>query len=274
MTNTSNLNKCMGDPNAMVVVGALYGTSATTVKIGGGGMAKNVFAETTSTSTASFNDNVYWYNVPTKSFGFVGGTYSIFLSPADTYSTTDTTRLSWNLDNELGGYRAGSAINLNSDSTYRKVIYIKTDPMFRIVRDYYVSDLTKQGYVTCYDAPYNDVTTQEDLAKCNADPSKKVFVGAKSDSYSSKFAVGAGGVAGNVFAATTSTTAAVLKNGKILNCLGTSVKHFNICFHFLHQECTGTTLMARPSDLLPTPKSSWKMLIPMTSPTVSASAGM
>lgn len=201
----------------MVVVAALYGTSATKVKIGGGGLAGNVFAETSSTSTANYFDSVYWYNFPGKSFGFVGSTYSVYLNPADTYATSDTTRLSWNLDNEMGGYRAGTALNLNSDSTYRKVVYIKTDPMFRIMEDYYVSDLTKQGYVTCYDAPYNDITSQDDLANCNKDPSKKVFVGAKADQYSSKIAVGAGGIAGNVFAVTNSNTVAQLKNGESNN---------------------------------------------------------
>ena len=32
-------------------------------------------------------------------------------------------RLSWHLDNSLGGYRAGATTSLNEDSTWRKVIY-------------------------------------------------------------------------------------------------------------------------------------------------------
>jgi len=196
----------------MIVVGALYGTSATTILSGGGGLSRNVFAPTSSTSTAYCYDGICWYNYPGKSFGFAS-TYYVTLNPADTYSTSDQARVSWNLDNNLGGYRAGSAINLNSDSTYRKVIYRKVDPLFSIKENYAIYDLTKQGFKECYNAPYSDITSQDDFAKCNADPSKKVFVGALKTSTSSTIMVGAGGVAGNVFTATSSSNSATLRNG-------------------------------------------------------------
>jgi hypothetical protein len=195
----------------MIVVAALYGTSASTVKIGAGGLAKNVFAETSSTSAANCIDGACWYNYKTKSFGFAPNNY-ITLNPADVYYATDTTRVSWNLDNGYGGYRAGSAINLNSDSTYRKVIYVKTDPLFRILKNYPKSELTYRGYKECYNQPYSAVTTPEALAACSADGSRRVFVGAVSGS-SSTFLVGAGGIAANVFAQTTSANTATLSNG-------------------------------------------------------------
>jgi hypothetical protein len=212
VTNSSDIEKCSGDPNAMVVVGALYGTSATTIKLGGGGLSSQVFEPTASSSTANCYDGVCWYNYPTKSFGF-SDTYYVALSPADTYNSADTARMSWNLDNGLGGNRVGTAMNLNSDSTYRKVIYQKTDPLFRIVENYSVSSLTSQGFKLCYSAAYSDITSQDDMAACNKDPSKKVFVGAMESVGSSKFTVGAGGLAGNVFAPTTSYNRAYLANG-------------------------------------------------------------
>ena len=210
-TNTSHLDKCSSDDNAMVVVGALYGTAATTVRIGAGGLARHVFAETSSTAAAYCYDGACWYNYPTKSFGFSPNSY-VTLNPADVYSSTDTQRVSWNLDNGLGGYRAGNAINLNSDSTYQKVVYVKTDPLFRILTNYAFYDLTKLGYTQCYNAPYSAVTTKEALSKCTADPKRRVFIGASYGS-SSSFTVGAGGIAGNVFATTNSYSSAKLSDG-------------------------------------------------------------
>jgi hypothetical protein len=212
VTNTSHLSACSSDGNAMVVVASLYGTSATTIRIGAGGLARNVFAKTAYTNTAYCYDGACWYNYPGKSFGFAPS-YTVSLSPGDTYSAYDTQRVSWNLDNNLGGYRSGTSSNLNSDSTYRKLVYIKTDPLFRILTNYPMYELSKIGYTQCYNAPYSAITTKEALSKCTADPNKRVFVGAAASSSSTSFMVGAGGIAGNVFASTSSTSAAVLSNG-------------------------------------------------------------
>ena len=45
------------------------------------------------------------------------------LKPADTSLSHADGRLSWHLDQTIGGYRAGSLTNLNSNSVWRKVIY-------------------------------------------------------------------------------------------------------------------------------------------------------
>ena len=210
-TTAADLSKCSGDGFAMVIVASIYGTSASNISVGAGGLASNVFATTGSSTAANFYDNVYWYNYRTKSFGF-SDAYTVSLYPGDTYDANDEKRLSWNLENSYGGYRSGKSINLNADSTWRKVIYVKTDPLFRIVRDYAISDLTSQGFKLCYDAPFSHSTSQTSLNNCNYHPEAKVFIGAVNGD-SGKFAVAAGGVAGKVFAKTASTEAALLSNG-------------------------------------------------------------
>ena len=80
----------------------------------------DVLRKTSSTSSASGPYNgVYWYNYVGKSFGF-SDSRSIGLYSADTNSGSG--RLSWHIDQGMGGYRIGNAKFLYNFN-YRKQLY-------------------------------------------------------------------------------------------------------------------------------------------------------
>ena len=58
-------------------------------------------------NTPHLSNGAYWYFTPGKSFGFLKDT-DLHQEPAgDTGTTNIEARLSWNLENGYGGYRAG-----------------------------------------------------------------------------------------------------------------------------------------------------------------------
>ena len=109
----------------MVFVGAKASTSATTFALGAFGVSSNVYTRTASTSTAYFDPaGVYWYNYPNWGFGFSGvSSVNILYCDAGQAAGNCAYRLCWNLDEGLGGARVGCTEGLNSDSTWRKVMY-------------------------------------------------------------------------------------------------------------------------------------------------------
>ena len=70
----------------------------------------------------SYMVGVYWHNSPTYSFGF-SGSWQINQGPTDDQEPTDELRLSWNIDNNKGGYRAGAYGTTGTD--YTKYFFMK-----------------------------------------------------------------------------------------------------------------------------------------------------
>ena len=65
---------------------------------------------------------VYWYRTAGKSFGFApSGT--IRQTTADNEDLTNAQRLSWLLDQNIGGYRVGALRSLQDNALWRKIIY-------------------------------------------------------------------------------------------------------------------------------------------------------
>ena len=126
-TTTSALSACYG--GSSYFVGAIPSSSPTTFSLGAYGTA-GIFTATYSTTTAILDpDGVYWYDYSGKSFGFAGSS-TIYLSSCDYGQGANdcSSRLCWHLDQNVGGYRAGCATGLNSDSTWTKVIYRYNGP--------------------------------------------------------------------------------------------------------------------------------------------------
>jgi len=68
---------------------------------------------------------VYFYNIPGRSFGFAE-TSVVNLDPCDISNPGSATRICWHtLAPSIGGYRAGTALGLNYDSRYRKIVYAR-----------------------------------------------------------------------------------------------------------------------------------------------------
>ena len=109
---------------AYVLLGARYGYgNSGNFKVAAIGDYHSVFASTSSSSTAYLNRGTYWYHYPgTGSGGSMGfaPNAAVSLSPADTASPEDNTRMSWHLDQSSGGYRAGST---DVSALYKVVLY-------------------------------------------------------------------------------------------------------------------------------------------------------
>jgi hypothetical protein len=89
-------------------------------------MAKrhDVLRRTTGPSDVNRSNGVYWYCCPGKSFGFSRHS-RVDLRSADTEDTDGDYRLSWHLDSDSGGWRAGMRKNLVREigTRYEKVIF-------------------------------------------------------------------------------------------------------------------------------------------------------
>ena len=109
----------------MVFVGAKSNSSTTTIALGAFGLSSNVYKVTTSTTAANSDPGgAYWYKYPAYGFGF-SGVSSVHIFDCDYAQPAGDCahRLCWNLDYSIGGYRVGCLENLNTDSTWRKVMY-------------------------------------------------------------------------------------------------------------------------------------------------------
>ena len=93
-----------------------------TISLGAFALASEVH-KITALNTPHESNGAYWYFTPGKSFGFLGDGTLQQEPDADMGTTNAESRLSWNLDHSLGGYRAGDMINLNNQRYMRKLIY-------------------------------------------------------------------------------------------------------------------------------------------------------
>ena len=89
-------------------------------------MAKrqDVLRRTSTSSEVNQANGAYWYCCPGKSFGFSRNP-RIDLKSADTEDTDGEYRLSWHLDSDSGGWRAGMKKNLvrEAGTHYEKVVF-------------------------------------------------------------------------------------------------------------------------------------------------------
>ncbi|CAF0991711.1 unnamed protein product [Brachionus calyciflorus] len=76
----------------------------------------------TTLNTPKLVGSVYWYLTPGKSFGF-SPSFTISQTTSDQFNLSDPQRLSWHLDQPIGGWRLGN-LSLN-DNSYRKVLLVK-----------------------------------------------------------------------------------------------------------------------------------------------------
>ncbi|CAF0917732.1 unnamed protein product [Adineta steineri] len=87
------------------------------------GNRADVLYNCSSTSTCTNVVNgVGWYFSDSYSWGFVRGSDTVTRDSCDTGTSNDAYRLCWHTL-AVGGYRCGSTVSLNSDSTWAKVIY-------------------------------------------------------------------------------------------------------------------------------------------------------
>ena len=118
-TTMKNVSACVGP---QIFVGGLA-SNATTFLVGAYGPASVLHNHTGLNCVRRYN-GVCWYSKANFSFGFLECGTELNQNKADIGSTSPKSRLSWNIDNGLGGYRAGVFIGLNKDTQgWRKLIY-------------------------------------------------------------------------------------------------------------------------------------------------------
>ncbi len=117
-TSQDKLAACSINPNQYVAVGAKQEGSSTLALVAVT-RASEAFDKHCDTL---LSNGAYWYNCVGRSFGFAPSS-SISLQYVDTESSQCEYRLSWYVDLNFGGWRAGCAIGLY-DSSYYKQIYI------------------------------------------------------------------------------------------------------------------------------------------------------
>ncbi len=139
--------------------------SSSQIMIGAFGQSDAIFQATYSTYIANLNNGLYWYNKHGSSFGF-SPVENVYLNTADTATDQSEYRMSWHIDQGVGGYRAG---NMNPSGDYYKVIYKfpSGDKYPKGVQlNFPVSSLTDMGMVPCYEAPYDSATSQSSFSNC------------------------------------------------------------------------------------------------------------
>ena len=118
-TTMKNMSSCAGP---QVFVGSLA-SNATTFLVGAFGPV-SVLHNHTNINSVRRHNGVCWYSKMKYSFGFLECGTELNQNKADIGTTSPKSRLSWNFDNDLGGYRAGIHIGLNKDNEdWRKLIY-------------------------------------------------------------------------------------------------------------------------------------------------------
>jgi hypothetical protein len=78
----------------------------------------------TAVNQINFNNGVFWYNTPNYSIGFSPNA-SIYQNTADFSNFESIQRLSWHLDHNHGGWRLGNILDLNYDTLYYKMFFLK-----------------------------------------------------------------------------------------------------------------------------------------------------
>ena len=83
---------------------------------------RNQVLTVTEKNTPHEHNGVWWYFTHKASFGFAPND-KVKQNQADASGKDDVKRLSWHLDSDSGGYRAGANLELNKTDDYRKLIY-------------------------------------------------------------------------------------------------------------------------------------------------------
>ena len=112
------INACTGP---YLFVGATLNYGVSPFYLGAFSSSAEILKQT-ALNSPHLSNGVYWYFTSGKSFGFLAGT-NLEQDAADTVNTETEYRLSWHIDINVGGYRAGGNKGLNDATRWRKYIY-------------------------------------------------------------------------------------------------------------------------------------------------------
>ena len=88
------------------------------------GLRSDVLYNCSTNNTCTHVANgIGWYFSDSYSWGFVNGIDSVTRNTCDTGSGNPTLRLCWHTGQSYGGYRCGSTLGLNSDTTWERSVW-------------------------------------------------------------------------------------------------------------------------------------------------------
>ena len=117
-TRTDDLTQLSGLCHNDVLVSATYNDSITLAAVG----PANVLSLNTTWNQPKQFGQVFWYRTSGKSFGF-SPSMTIRQTTADNEDLNSSTRLSWYLDQNMGGYRVGNIRLIQDNPLWHKVIF-------------------------------------------------------------------------------------------------------------------------------------------------------
>lgn len=117
-TRLDDLNQVAGICHNHVLVGATLNGTMSLAAVG----PSSVLTLNTLWNQPKQLGQVYWYRTSGKSFGFAPLS-TIRQTSGDNEDLSSPLRLSWSLDQNIGGYRAGTTRSLYDNSLWHKVIY-------------------------------------------------------------------------------------------------------------------------------------------------------
>jgi hypothetical protein len=117
-TRLEDLNQVAGICHNHVLVGATFNGTMSLAAVG----PSSVLTLNTLWNQPQQFSQVYWYRTSGKSFGFAPLS-TIRQTSGDNEDLSSPLRLSWALDQNIGGYRAGTTRSLHDSSLWHKVIF-------------------------------------------------------------------------------------------------------------------------------------------------------
>ncbi|CAF3659247.1 unnamed protein product [Rotaria sp. Silwood1] len=117
-TRSDHIAQIAGLCHDQVLVAATFNGSISLAAVG----PASILTLNTTWNQPQLFGQVYWYRTHGKSFGF-SPLATIRQTSADNEDLNSPLRLSWLLDQNIGGYRAGAVRSLTDNSMWHKVIY-------------------------------------------------------------------------------------------------------------------------------------------------------
>ncbi|CAF3676676.1 unnamed protein product [Rotaria socialis] len=121
----ANVTGILRDCNKSFLLLACRPVNNTHFTVAAMGYRSDVLYDCGSGTTCTHVANgVGWYFSDNYSWGFVNGTESVTRNRCDTHPIQGgVNKLCWHTNWNIGGYKCGSNIELNSDGTYARFIY-------------------------------------------------------------------------------------------------------------------------------------------------------
>jgi hypothetical protein len=122
-TRSSEVESCLSRGN-FFVMGASHIFEPNIVRLAAGTFSQNMYRARNRNYNATQIDGIRWYWWPNASIGFSAAPMGLLTrNGADASHEICDYRMSWHVDNGMGGYRVGCMYYMEHDEMWRKLMY-------------------------------------------------------------------------------------------------------------------------------------------------------